>query len=153
MAEHTLTVPAEYVELFRLAVNSEIAESASWVTSSQEELGRTLLKKGEPEGFEVVDVRGALRFLNGTVDLMEQLVGRHPAANGAVEVDGEATNIAHAAEAMASVVNSRLGSEIDVSPMDGEQVASMEPLVGALGWATARAAEYHELDGAERAAV
>jgi hypothetical protein len=143
MAENTLTVPAQHLELFRLATAEEIGSDATWAKDQAEEMSRKLLSRDAPM---TAAMHGPVRHLAATVALMDELDASSPTA---VEVHAEATVFAHIAESMAGIVNSRLAAELDVTPLDAERMNCIQPLYDALGWATGTAARFHGIETAE----
>jgi hypothetical protein len=143
MAENTLIVPAEHLELFRLATAEEIGSDAKWAMDQAEEMSRKLLSRDAPM---TADMHGPVRHLAATVALMDELDASSPTT---VEVHAEAAVLAHIAESMAGIVNSRLAAELDVSPLDDERMNCIRPLDDALGWATETAARFHGIEAVE----
>jgi len=148
MGEVTLKVPAEYVESFRLAVLAEVHNGGEWVGASTEDLSRECATSDEPSKVNPGDVHGSLRSLTEDVEIMDQLLGVD--GNNEVAVVGDASALAHVAEAMArQVIAPRIASEVEVGPFDNDIAKSMDALTAALGWAAGESARLHEVAGIE----
>lgn len=155
MGEHTLKVPAEHFEEFRLAAMAEVGMGGEWVKSAQEELSDRCVTSGlGGDKDALADVRCASRHLGEDMAILEQLVPRPHAKGRCIEVHGQPYALAHVAETMArAVVEPRIASEVNISPIDAEFVANLADLTEALGWAAGEAARLHALGAAERKAA
>ncbi len=143
MTEHTLTVPGEYAEDFRLALVEEIAFQARAVKDNRAELVRRRFMREEPQPGDDADVRGALKLLRQDGELAAQVSMEALTEPFEVQVDDLAT-VQHAFETMVrSVVGPRLAEELDTSPLDTGQVERLRALMEELRWTVEQAGEFH----------
>ncbi|MEK6271392.1 MAG: hypothetical protein AABM42_01930 [Actinomycetota bacterium] len=147
MGEVTLKVAAEHSKAFKLAALAEIGKDAEWVTSAQEETARSLGDEYR-RGHELADVRASARSLGQVIAITEQLFA---APDGeAVDVRGDASQLAHTAETMArDIITPQLKDETIEGPFDTEAVENISALTSALGWATGEAARLHAVATAQ----
>lgn len=141
MGDVTLQVPDEHLELFRLAALHEVGSDAEWVKSMQEalvgELGEVAAGERTPEMADLrgVDLRSSKAHLDASVALVNQLVlepGEVYLGLG-LEVESDASTLAHALEAMVQkVVAPRVKREGDYSP---QSASALGALAQSLAWA------------------
>ncbi len=148
MSEHTLEVPAEYVEPLRVAALVEVQGCGEMLASNAEELLGDVAKAPEGHDCDAADVIGTAGLVAEDVSILHQLIGCPEGQ--AVTLRCEPSALAHTAETAArKVLEPRLSGEIDCGPFNEEAVEKIGQLSAALGWATGEAARLHAVAGAE----
>jgi hypothetical protein len=141
MSEVTLTVPAAYVEFFKVGVLIEIETDCGALIDNAQEMAA---KPGRPDS----DVQATARFVTTAVGLLSQLQNATPGEDARV-IEAENDGILeHALSATARVVvGPRLQDQLQPGdPVDGEAAVTIETLTGALRWAveaSARCVDSH----------
>lgn len=143
----TMKVPAMYVGSMRAAALYEVDEIGKWLLSSKDEAERALIERSDG-AVQLDDVRAALSSLNQDVTLLEALMS---CPDGDVELEAEASVLAHVAESMArQVTTPKLDEQLSCGPIVGtEHVVDIRMLTDELGWAAGEAARLHAIAGAE----
>lgn len=129
MAEHTVTIPGEYVEFFKLGVPREIETDCGALVDNVQEFSKKVFE---------MDHTGAQRTgRNIGYDL--ELLAQLPVENTADDVtisarDGETLGHAMGATARA-VLRPRLDSDLMIGPYEKEVTEEIRRLVEAIRWA------------------
>ncbi len=164
MGEVTLNVPAEHVELFRIAVLHEVGFDADMLHANQEELiGRFLgrenssqeelaryLTGDQPSSIDPSDAVRTKRNLDRSVRLAEQLYAAEPGS--AVEVCADAETLAHALESMVNTIAPKVADRFNYGPMDEKAAAVLSTVAEAIRWAAPRTPALHDQTVAEQRA-
>jgi hypothetical protein len=139
MGEVTLTVPAEYVEFFKLGVLNEIETDCGSLIENAREMA------GKP-GWSDADVQGTGRFVSSALVLLAQLQEAKAGEDVRVVEPQDDGILEHALAAAArNVAGPRLQNQLRYGPVDREEADKIEALTRALSWAVEMSAQSLEL--------
>ncbi len=147
MGEVTITVPAEHVPDFRIAVLSEAQMDSDAVRSESEELMRKLRER-DFAFLQDEDLRGTARHLERDLAVLAQV---DLEGDGPREVSADTETLMAICEEMArNNVSKRLAGEADCSPVE---VAPARRTMVTLEWSLSHAEELGNAYMAERVAA
>ena len=140
MAEHTLTVPAEYAEDFRAALAHDIAEEAGYVERDRKKL-LTVIENRKDTEFQRNELRSTMKMLDRSAELFRQ-VGHEDSGDIEISMGDDLGVVAYVFETVArKIIGPQLADALHVGPIDQEWAAQLRELIERLTWAIDQAAE------------